>query len=1081
MKKTKILFVLLAVVALCCFAGCSKGEAKYTISLAEYAEEVSFGSEFTLPEAVVRDAKHNVISQTVKVRVVNPNGDEIVVTNGSFVASVLGSYTLHFSTQDAALKTITVKCVDVQLPAATDVAVDQDGKITFSCAKAVRFMLFVDGVSVGEVKSGDNISAFVKVGGCVVEVQNQGGLGYIVSEKSAPVSLDKKARIEDVQIVENIITFSEKSGERYQLFNCGIYQADVHSGEDVSAYFTHYKNEFSVRAVGKSGVLNGDLSRSVNFNVHPEMNDFSIDEKGELTFTAYHGYVYNLYRKTENSAALIAENIFPEQNFYEEIDSVISDKSETFFIEILEESSNKNGSVTKTKSNEFSVQRLSPVTGLALDDELKISFDNGDDLYCLIVNGEERALVENGEDITVYLDGGDTNTLSLVAVPTQIGYWKSLPSAPISKAVPQNYKSLEEKTFSGTNGAYFAKDALSYQKYNAEGELADKGNATILKGKSGSIFRLNRTLNLSGKSMTDSFIRFQPVSEDGNYHLKSLKIRLISVADSENFVTIEFYMGANGRTYARASYQQSEACGASVGSFQMSETGADVYSLGVSLSDEAVNLSGVFDVAYRTTNGVYAFYLQNARLNYGEYLSSPGVHCIRHLNWDHVNNQPLPSDVWEGLSGEAYMEIEFAAVDEYCAAELAVISVNGASVYGNEVHVSETINGSVTAPGYALSGENVSVRLLPDDEYDVYSYGVYSETGKLISLADRFTMPEEDVFVRATFRSARTYKVERDVTGGGCVWAAESADGGETVKINILPNRLWRVRELKVVSASRKNIELSNENTFVMPEETVQIIAIFEEISVPGNIFSGKGEIGKIEDGYAFEKVGEGEYAAMCSGMGTLLQGKEGCRFRLNETINVDNKTMEDSLVKFQTISVDGAYNLQGLKVKLISARDEENYVTIEFVTKSDGHTYAIAYFPGSSDIGGNMSEGQSKPGAFSADGADLYYASRLSLQNNMFGGDAKRFFELSYRTEGAYVFYLIGDNLGAWSGDGEIPGYHTVNHLDVNDITGNSYSPDIWSGLSGDVYLEFEFTSVVGGEAAVVVTDIQGTALNAR
>ena len=70
---------------------------------------------------------------------------------------------------------------------------------------------------------------------------------------------------------------------------------------------------------------------------------------------------------------------------------------------------------------------------------------------------------------------------------------------------------------------------------------------------------------------------------------------------------------------------------------------------------------------------------------------------------------------------------------------------------------------------------------------------------------------------------------------------------------------------------------------------------------------------------------------------------------------------------------------------------------------------------------------------------------------------------------------------MGAWSGDGEIPGYHTVNHLDVNDITGNSYSPDIWSGLSGDVYLEFEFTSVVGGEAAVVVTDIQGTALNAR
>ena len=1081
MKKTKILLILLAVVALCCFAGCSKGQAKYTIFLAEYAEEVLFGSEFTLPGAVVQDAKHNEISQPVKVRVVDPNGDEIVVMNGVFVASVLGSYTLQFSSEDAALKTVTVKCVDVQLPAATDVAVDQDGKITFSCTKPMRFMLFVDGVSVGEVKSGDNISAFVKVGGCVIEVQNQGGLGYIVSEKSAPVTLDKKARIEDVKIVENIITFSEEAGEQYQLFNCGLLcQADVHSGDDVSAYFTHYKNEFSVRTVGKSGVLHGDLSSSINFNLHPEMNDFSINEKGELAFTARYGYVYNLYQKTENSAVLIAENVLPEQNFYEKIDSVISDKAETFFIEILENVSNKNGSVTKTRSNEFSVQRLSAVTGIALDDELKISFDNKNYLYQLIVNGMRRAFVENGEDITVYLNGGETNTLSLIAIPTQAGYWESLPSASIIKTVPQNYKSLEEKTFSGDNGAYFAKDALKYQKYNEEGELADEGNATILKGKSGSVFRLNRTLNLSGKGMNDSFIRFQPISENGSYHLKSLKIRLISVADSENFVTVEFYMGENGRTYARASYKQSEAYGASIGTFQTSETGADVYSLGISMSDEAVNLSGVFDVSYRTTNGVFAFYLQNARLNYGEYLSSPGVHCIRHLNWDHVNDQPLSADVWEGLSGEAYMEIEFAAVDEYCPAELAVISVGGESVYGNDIQVNETINGSVIAPSYALTGEKVSVQLVPDGGHDVYDYGVYSDSGDLLSLNEEFAMPAEDISIHAVFRSIREFAIEKSVNGHGAVWAAESADSGETVKINILPNKLWRVLELKVVSASLKNIELSAENTFVMPKERVQIIATFEEITVSGNIFSGKGEISKIEDGYAFEKVGVGDYAATGSGVGTLLQGKEGSRFRLNETIDVSGKGALDSLVKFQTVNVDGAYNLHGLKIKIISATDEENYVTIEFITKSDGHTYAIAYFPGSSDVGGNMSEGQGKPGAFSADGADLYYASRLSLQNNMFGGDAKRSFEVSYRTSGAYAFYLLGDNYGPWTGDESGSKFHTVNDLGWNDVANSAYPSDVWGGLTGEVYLEFEFTSVIDGEAAVVVTDVQGIALNA-
>lgn len=238
----------------------------------------------------------------------------------------------------------------------------------------------------------------------------------------------------------------------------------------------------------------------------------------------------------------------------------------------------------------------------------------------------------------------------------------------------------------------------------------------------------------------------------------------------------------------------------------------------------------------------------------------------------------------------------------------------------------------------------------------------------------------------------------------------------------------------------------------------------------------GRGDPTAIVDDYVFEKVGIGDYASTSSGAGTLLQGGEGTIFRFKNPINVDNKTMTDSLVKFQTIGINGEYNLTNLKVRLVSVDDENDWVTVEYIVREDGETYAIAYFPGCQDIGGNTHD---QFPVFDEKGTSLFENERLSLQNNMFGGDAKRFFELSYRTDGVYAFYIINDNLGWWSGDSDQPGYHIVNHLDYNDILGTTYSQDVWNGLTGNVYLEFEFTGVqAGADAAVVVTEIQGASL---
>ena len=548
------------------------------------------------------------------------------------------------------------------------------------------------------------------------------------------------------------------------------------------------------------------------------------------------------------------------------------------------------------------------------------------------------------------------------------------------------------------------------------------GLGTLLKGKEGTVFRLKETINVDNKTITDSLVKFQTVGVNGEYNLTNLKVRLISAKDETNSVTVEFIERADGHTYAMAYFPGCEDIGGATSEGQtlheFSADGVDLFSasrLSVKNNMYGGDAKRFFELSYRTVD-TYAMYLlgDNYGLHSGDEPDSV-FHIINDLKWNDVTNAAYTSDVWNGLSGDVYLEFEFSGVQDGKLAAVVVTEIftKGLDQYHAieivvDEHGSVKLNANQKIGNKIAAGENVKIEFLADAGY-VGTATVTKQDGSVVPFVEGTT------------------------------------------------------------------------DTFVMPEECVKIVASFKEASFHGDIFSGIGGVSAITDNYEFKKVGEGEYASTCSGKGTLLQGKSGTVFRLNETINVDNKTMEDSLVKFQTISVDGAYNLQGLKVKLISARDEENYVTIEFVTKSDGHTYAIAYFPGSSDIGGNMSEGQSKPGAFSADGADLYYASRLSLQNNMFGGDAKRFFELSYRTEGAYVFYLIGDNLGAWSGDGETPGYHTVNHLDFNYITGNFYSPDIWSGLSGDVYLEFEFAAVQnGGDAAVVVTEIQGKPLSA-
>lgn len=131
---------------------------------------------------------------------------------------------------------------------------------------------------------------------------------------------------------------------------------------------------------------------------------------------------------------------------------------------------------------------------------------------------------------------------------------------------------------------------------------------------------------------------------------------------------------------------------------------------------------------------------------------------------------------------------------------------------------------------------------------------------------DRFTMPAENVIIKAVFEEIR-YTVTLQASGGGgaSASAAETEEGKEVV-LTAKPSKGYRLKEWQVTPAS----VTVRDNRFIMPAENVTVKAIFEKIAYKITIQSGAG--------------GTATASAATAEMGTLItltaKASTGFRFK---------------------------------------------------------------------------------------------------------------------------------------------------------------------------------------------------------
>ena len=162
-------------------------------------------------------------------------------------------------------------------------------------------------------------------------------------------------------------------------------------------------------------------------------------------------------------------------------------------------------------------------------------------------------------------------------------------------------------------------------------------------------------------------------------------------------------------------------------------------------------------------------------------------------------------------------------------------------------------NGAISAtPRVAAAGDTVTITATPDNNYQVkslsatYRDGENNEKSLTISADYRFTMPDADVEVSATFEYAGgggsgggsvapTYTVTIGASENGKVTASHSsASEGDTVTLSVVADKDYELAALTVTNESGGKVKLTETNgkfAFTMPASKVTVEAVFTAIA----------------------------------------------------------------------------------------------------------------------------------------------------------------------------------------------------------------------------------------------------------
>ncbi len=158
----------------------------------------------------------------------------------------------------------------------------------------------------------------------------------------------------------------------------------------------------------------------------------------------------------------------------------------------------------------------------------------------------------------------------------------------------------------------------------------------------------------------------------------------------------------------------------------------------------------------------------------------------------------------------------------------------------HKITIAETTNGTVTAnPASAAKDAEVTLTVTPAEGYKLDKLTVAGKTATNVTVTDnKFTMPDEDVTVTATFKEKEKptpveHKITIAETTNGTVTAnpASAAKDAE-VTLTVTPAEGYKLDKLTVAGKTATNVTVTD-NKFTMPDEDVTVTATFKKKAEP--------------------------------------------------------------------------------------------------------------------------------------------------------------------------------------------------------------------------------------------------------
>ena len=183
------------------------------------------------------------------------------------------------------------------------------------------------------------------------------------------------------------------------------------------------------------------------------------------------------------------------------------------------------------------------------------------------------------------------------------------------------------------------------------------------------------------------------------------------------------------------------------------------------------------------------------------------------------------------------------------------------------ITVGSMTNGKVAASASsAAAGTEVALTITPNAGYVLNTLSVKDASNATITVVNnKFTMPEGNVTITATFKAQYNVKIQ-SATGGKVTANTTACDAGTKIMLTVTPNAGYALKTLTYVNTATNAVtELYNDatsayikNSFTMPAADVNVVATFKQsTAATHNVKVNGAENGEVAANVSSAKAGE--------------------------------------------------------------------------------------------------------------------------------------------------------------------------------------------------------------------------------